>query len=1178
MDLIQMMQAAAPLRGLWPKLASGRHLVTGLSGSAKTVFLAATLRTTGQQLLVIENNRFHADELVADLTDLVGDDLVWPFPVEDVLAAEAAVSSPDTVSQRIATLNWLTTGQPGIVVTSLAGLKRLLVPKASWQEATLHIDADTEIHPEALAKTLSAMGYRRDALVAAPGQFAIRGGIIDIYPLDQDDPVRIELFDTEVDSIRSFDMGTQRSLANLDAIDIVPATDLIADDKTLREAGARLQKAGMAAKTKADTKEAKQALTDGVLAVADQLRLGERVDQLMLYMPVLYPQATHLTDYIQPAALVIYDEYSRILDSDVNLLQETLDWTASLQEGGRVAAPLPNEPVQEIERMGTHAHLFLNLFQKGMGSLRLSSLTNVTSRNVPQFFSQMPLLKTEADRWRKQKMTVVFLLKSAHRLAKFSQTLRDFEIANVISPATDILPGTLQLVQGNLASGFEWPDSKWVVVTEHELFNAQPKRKARHQTLANAERLRSYTELTPGDYVVHVNHGIGQYVGIQTLEVDGKHQDYITILYQGGDKLFIPVSQLHLVQKYVGGEGKAPRINKLGGSEWQKTKRKVQAKIDDIADDLVKLYAKREAEPGFAFGPDDALQHQFDEEFAYPETPDQLRSIKEIKHDMEKPKPMDRLLVGDVGFGKTEVALRAAFKAVENGKQVALLVPTTILAQQHYDTMVDRFSDFPVNIAMLSRFRTAKQSKETIQALADGTVDIVVGTHRLLSKDVHYHDLGLLIVDEEQRFGVKHKEKLKALKANVDVLTLTATPIPRTLNMSMLGVRDLSVIETPPTNRFPIQTFVMEQNAGAMREAIEREMARGGQVFYLHNRVADIERTVAQLQALVPEASIAYAHGQMTENQLEGVIYDFLHGDYDILVTTTIIETGVDMPNVNTLIIEDADHYGLAQLYQLRGRIGRSSRIAYAYFMYRQNAVLNEEAEKRLQAIKDFTELGSGFKIAMRDLSIRGAGNLLGTSQHGFIDAVGYDLYTQMLNDAVAKKRGTKVQAKTDAEIDLDIEAYLPDDYVSDSRQKIELYKRVRETENDAQEQELTGDLIDRFGDYPAPVDNLLKIAHLKRFADQALVEKVSQTGSQLAIILGAKATLLMQGAPIFKVLTATQLKARVALDEGKMTVMLVLPPKSTSAEWLPELTNFLQALAAAVAGAKSPDPATSDE
>lgn len=1160
MNLIDMVQADPALSALWPKLKTGRHLVTGLSGSAKTVFFGALLQQRPQQILIVENNRFHADELAADLSSLLGDAVVYDFPVEDVLAAEVAVSSPETRNDRINALTFIQSGKPGIIVTSLAGYKRLLPSPADWAASELAIDMTSELDPQTVAKQLVAMGYRRDSLVSAPGQFAIRGGIIDVYPLNQDDPIRIELFDTEIDSIRSFDIATQRSLQKLQQITIAPATDMVATDQVLAAAGERMTKQANAYKAKVKNAAAKQAVTDGLLTTGQQLSAHERPENLALYAAELYPEQQRISDYLQPDALVAFDDYSRLLDSDTTLVQDTAEWYSQLQEEGRLLPNTPNLTIQELAQQDKRPRLYLSLFQKGMGQLRLDSLTNIPSRNVQQFFSQMPLLKTETDRWVKQQ-TVVFLITDKNRLEKLSETLSDFEISNVMTAPTKLLPSQVQLTEGSLKNGFELPDLKLVVVTEHELFNARQRRHARHQTLANTERLRSYNELKPGDYVVHVNHGIGQYTGMETLEVDGVHRDYITIVYRNNDKLFIPVDQLNLVQKYVSADGKTPSVNKLGGAEWQKTKRKVAARIEDIADELIDLYAKREAEKGFAFGPDDDLQHKFEAEFPYPETPDQLRSAKEIKHDMEKPKPMDRLLVGDVGFGKTEVALRAAFKAIDYGKQAAILVPTTILAQQHFDTMKERFADFPIKVGLLSRFQTAHQNKETIKGLKNGTIDIVVGTHRLLSKDVAFRDLGLLVIDEEQRFGVKHKERIKQLKSNVDVLTLTATPIPRTLNMSMLGVRDLSVIETPPTNRYPIQTFVMEQNPGVIREAIEREMERGGQVFYLHNRVEDMERTVSQLEELVPDASVGYAHGQMTETQLENVIYDFLHGAYDVLVTTTIIETGVDMPNANTLIIENADHYGLSQLYQLRGRIGRSSRVAYAYFMYQPMKVLNEVAEKRLQAIKDFTELGSGFKIAMRDLSIRGAGNLLGKQQHGFIDSVGYDLYTQMLQEAVNKRRGIKSAEKTDAEIDLGLEAYLPTDYVADSRQKIELYKRIREADSDEAETEISEDLIDRFGDYPQPVTNLLAIAHLKRFADLAWVNHVTKAGQKLTVVLSPQATAKAQGEPIFKALSATTLKAQVAITDGKLTVTLALPKDMKTATWLDQLTGFLQGL-----------------
>ncbi|MER2063873.1 MAG: transcription-repair coupling factor, partial [Alkalibacterium sp.] len=630
----------------------------------------------------------------------------------------------------------------------------------------------------------------------------------------------------------------------------------------------------------------------------------------------------------------------------------------------------------------------------------------------------------------------------------------------------------------------------------------------------------------------------------------------LSVVYSDTSKLFIPVTQLNLLQKYVSSEGKTPKLNKLGGTAWAKTKSRVAAQVEDIADDLIELYAARESRVGYGFSEDDAYQQEFDDAFPYTETEDQLRSISEVKKDMEKKKPMDRLLVGDVGYGKTEVAMRAAFKAVQDGKQVAFLVPTTVLAQQHYETMIERFVDFPIEIGLLSRFRTGKQIKETVYGLKKGQVDIVVGTHRVLSKDIEFQDLGLLIVDEEQRFGVKHKERLKQLKNEVDVLTLTATPIPRTLHMSMLGVRDLSVIETPPANRYPVQTYVMEMNGPVVQESIQRELARGGQVFYLHNRVSTIEQRADELQQLVPEARIAYAHGQMSESQLENVLYQFVQGEFDLLVTTTIIETGVDIPNVNTLIVEDADRMGLSQLYQLRGRVGRSSRIAYAYFMHQPNKVLTEVSEKRLQAIKDFTELGSGFKIAMRDLAIRGAGNLLGQQQHGFIDSVGFDLYSQMLAEAVARKRGDKTQSKTHVEMDLSIDAYLPGTYVEDERQKIELYKRIRQFSSDDDFVELQDELIDRFGDYPQPVADLLSVGQLKMYSETALIETIKRENTTVTVTFSAEGTRKYPLPEVFKALKNIPMKTDMQSEE-KLSIAFKLTRRMQDNEWLDALILF---------------------
>ena len=682
-------------------------------------------------------------------------------------------------------------------------------------------------------------------------------------------------------------------------------------------------------------------------------------------------------------------------------------------------------------------------------------------------------------------------------------------------------------------------DENLVFITEYEIFKKKIKRKYRRQNISNAERLKDYSELQKGDYVVHQIHGIGQYLGIETIELKGIHRDYVSIQYQNGDRISIPVEQIQTLSKYVSSDGKAPKLNKLNDGRFKKAKQKVKNQVEDIADDLIKLYAERSQLEGFAFSKDDEDQVAFDEAFPYVETEDQLRSIDEIKKDMQASQPMDRLLVGDVGFGKTEVAMRAAFKAVNNHKQVVVLVPTTVLAQQHYSNFKERFEQFAVNVDVLSRFRSKKEQTETLEKLKKGQVDILIGTHRVLSKDVEFADLGLIIIDEEQRFGVKHKEALKELKKKVDVLTLTATPIPRTLHMSMLGIRDLSVIETPPTNRYPVQTYVLEQNDRVIRDAVLREIDRGGQVYYLYNKVDTIEKKVSELQELIPEASIGFVHGQMSEIRLENTLLDFIEGEYDILVTTTIIETGVDIPNANTLFIENADHMGLSTLYQLRGRVGRSNRIAYAYLMYRPDKSLTEVSEKRLEAIKGFTELGSGFKIAMRDLSIRGAGNLLGSSQSGFIDSVGFELYSQLLEEAIAKKNGTdKKREKGNAELILQIDAYLPDEYISDERHKIEIYKRIRQIDNRVNYEELQDELIDRFGEYPDVVAYLLEIGLAKAYLDKVFVNRVERRNNKLVIQFEKISQQLFLTQDYFQALSQTNLKANISENQGLIEVV----------------------------------------
>ena len=1158
------------LAGISP---ASRQLITGLNGSARTVYVSALFHQLTHSLLIVTDNLFHASQMVDDLNSLLTEDQVFLFPAEEMVASEIATSSPEYRAQRVQALNALLSDQPAIVVTSVSGARRFLPPVDSFKASRLPLTVGHEVDLEKLQVQLHDMGYVKEKLVARPGDFAVRGSIVDIYPLDADYPIRLDLFDTEIDTLKYFDPETQRSVDNLETFTVLPATDFILTKAMMAAGAERLTKA-MAAESKNLKVTDRQTLADNLAQPLSDMQKGIIGNDLLLYGEYFYSSKTSLFDYVPTDGVVVFDEYSRILDSEQQLLQSEADWiTDQLAHHKVLSTANYGNDMRDLLKADGHAQVLVSLFQKGIGNVRLAQITNVRTRPMQEFFGQLPALKTELDRWHKLKQTVVLMVSEAERLTKVSNTLDDFEIDATMTKAENLQPGVVQIVQGSLQNGFEFPDGQLVIVTEQEMFKKVAKKRPRRQTLANAERLKSYTDLKPGDFVVHVNHGIGKYIGMQTLEVDGVHQDYITIAYQNNAKIFIPVTQLNLVQKYVSSESKTPHINKLGGTEWTKAKRKVAAKIEDIADELVELYAKREAEKGFPFPPDDSYQQDFDNDFPYPETPDQLRSIDEIKHDMERAKPMDRLLVGDVGYGKTEVALRAAFKAIEAGKQVAFLVPTTILAQQHYETMLNRFEGYPINVGMLSRFRTGKEMKETVKQLKDGDLDIVVGTHRLLSKDVKFADLGLLIIDEEQRFGVKHKERLKEMKASVDVLTLTATPIPRTLHMSMLGVRDLSVIETPPTNRYPIQTYVMEQNLGMVKEGIEREMQRNGQVFYLHNRVHDIDKVVAQIKDLVPDAAVAHIDGQMPESQLEGVLYDFIRGEYDVLVTTTIIETGVDIPNVNTLFVENADHMGLSQLYQLRGRIGRSSRVAYAYFTYQQNKVLTEVGEKRLQAIKDFTELGSGFKIAMRDLSIRGAGNLLGKQQHGFIDSVGYDLYTQMLSEAVAKKRGKQAKVKTDATIELGIEAYLPSTYIEDERQKIEIYKRIRQLENNDQFLEVQADLIDRFGDYPTEVAGLLAVGKLKLLSDDALIEKIQRLDSDLHLTLSKQGTAKLETKDIFKALAKTKLRATVGIDDDKMKVKLVIQPKMSESAWLEQLTLFVQQLGAVLAPAEAATP-----
>ncbi|HLR79510.1 MAG TPA: transcription-repair coupling factor [Bacillota bacterium] len=1139
----QYLQSKEDIQTIMTGISTGmkEQLVAGLSGSARSLLVSLISESIKKPILLVTYQLAQAQQLYDDLVAFMGEDHVYLYPVNELIASEIAVASPELRYERIDALTNWSRKESGILIAPVAAIKRMLPPPHDWHSYQLPFRTDEVIDLEESLRMLVAMGYEHVSMVTSPGEFSRRGGIIDIYPITSKHPIRIELFDDEIDSIRYFDGETQRSLEKVQEKTIGPATELLLTEEDMVSASQRLEVALGDTLAKMKTSAEKETLIETMENDIDQLKNAERFQEMYKYVGFLYDQPASLLDYLPAHGIVILDEMSRLQESALNLDTEEAEWYSTLLEANRMVkgSQFSFDWQTTLDKI-KHRRLYMSVFLRHIPNTQPQNIVNLSSRAMQEFHGQMHLLKNELQRWKKGDYSVIILAPNQKRAEKIHSIFMDYEIDCALSNDLQLPVYKPTITIGNISSGIELPMHKLVLITEQELFQKQTRRKRRKPNISNAERIKSYQELKVGDYVVHANHGIGKYLGIETLEVNGKHKDYLRIKYSGDDKLFVPIDQIELVQKFVGSEGKEPRLYKLGGSEWTKVKRRVQSSVEDIADELIKLYAEREAQKGYAFSKDTEMQREFDASFPYQETEDQLRCIDEVKRDMEKDRPMDRLLCGDVGYGKTEVAIRAAFKAVADGKQVALLVPTTILAQQHYETIRDRFQNHAVNIRLLSRFRTRKQQKETIADLKKGIVDIVIGTHRLLSKDVQYHDLGLLIVDEEQRFGVKHKEKIKQLKTTVDVLTLTATPIPRTLHMSMLGVRDLSVIETPPENRFPIQTYVLEYNPVLIREVIEREMARGGQVFFLYNRVENIERKAREISMLVEDAKIAVAHGQMNETELENVMFGFLEGEYDVLVSTTIIETGVDIPNVNTLIVYDADHMGLSQLYQIRGRVGRSNRVAYAYFTYQKDKVLTEIAEKRLQAIKEFTELGSGFKIAMRDLSIRGAGNLLGAQQHGFIDSVGFDMYSQMLKEAIeARKSGKELEEIeiVEPELTLHIDAYIPETYIPDEKQKIDMYKQFQAISSHDDIRDLQDELIDRFGDYPQEVDHLFTVTRLKMLAKREGVESITEKNKKIELLITENRSQQIDGAKLFEVASEFGRQVLLGTEHNKLKI-----------------------------------------
>ncbi|HGK2335280.1 TPA: transcription-repair coupling factor [Streptococcus pneumoniae] len=1110
-----------------------RQLILGLSTSTKALAIASSLEKE-DRIVLLTSTYGEAEGLVSDLISILGEELVYPFLVDDAPMVEFLMSSQEKIISRVEALRFLTdSSKKGILVCNIAASRLILPSPNAFKDSIVKISVGEEYDQHAFIHQLKENGYRKVTQVQTQGEFSLRGDILDIFEISQLEPCRIEFFGDEIDGIRSFEVETQLSKENKTELTIFPASDMLLREKDYQR--------GQSALEKQISKTLSPILKSYLEEILSSFHQKQSHADSRKFLSLCYDKTWTVFDYIEKDTPIFFDDYQKLMNQYEVFERDLAQYfTEELQNSKAFSDMQYFSDIEQIYKKQSPVTFFSNL-QKGLGNLKFDKIYQFNQYPMQEFFNQFSFLKEEIERYKKMDYTIILQSSNSMGSKTLEDMLEEYQIKLDSRDKTNICKESVNLIEGNLRHGFHFVDEKILLITEHEIFQKKLKRRFRRQHVSNAERLKDYNELEKGDYVVHHIHGIGQYLGIETIEIKGIHRDYVSVQYQNGDQISIPVEQIHLLSKYISSDGKAPKLNKLNDGHFKKAKQKVKNQVEDIADDLIKLYSERSQLKGFAFSADDDDQDAFDDAFPYVETDDQLRSIEEIKRDMQASQPMDRLLVGDVGFGKTEVAMRAAFKAVNDHKQVVILVPTTVLAQQHYTNFKERFQNFAVNVDVLSRFRSKKEQTATLEKLKNGQVDILIGTHRVLSKDVVFADLGLMIIDEEQRFGVKHKETLKELKKQVDVLTLTATPIPRTLHMSMLGIRDLSVIETPPTNRYPVQTYVLEKNDSVIRDAVLREMERGGQVYYLYNKVDTIVQKVSELQELIPEASIGYVHGRMSEVQLENTLLDFIEGQYDILVTTTIIETGVDIPNANTLFIENADHMGLSTLYQLRGRVGRSNRIAYAYLMYRPEKSISEFSEKRLEAIKGFTELGSGFKIAMRDLSIRGAGNLLGKSQSGFIDSVGFELYSQLLEEAIAKRNGNanaNTRTKGNAELILQIDAYLPDTYISDQRHKIEIYKKIRQIDNRVNYEELQEELIDRFGEYPDVVAYLLEIGLVKSYLDKVFVQRVERKDNKITIQFEKVTQRLFLAQDYFKALSVTNLKAGIAENKGLMELV----------------------------------------
>lgn len=1072
--------------------------MTGVSDSLMAHLVFCVSKKFDSPALIVAHNEMQAKEIVEDLKFFSGAEVLY-YPSSDLLFYDVDVKSHDILKQRLGVIDSLVNShdKPLYVVTTPNALTSVTVPKDKYDNSVRTIRVGDDIELDALADTLSDLGYKREDMVEGAGQFSIRGGIVDFFPFYSDSPMRIEFFDTEVDSIRTFDYDSQRTIERCDTARITPANELNLSNDEAKKLVRRLEK--FLKEREEHTHEKNQDITANKAYYEkfsmvlgrdiERIRQGIRFPSIDKYIPYIYREKPSIIDYISENAVVFWCDGSRISESNEKELTrfsyDLIDMTGrGIIPKADVEYSIPLK--KAVKRLLKHKFVGLSGISSYCAEYRPKRVLTLDAKSLAGFQGKLEYLYESLSHYKSNAFRTVVLGGSEIRAKNLFKQLTEEGFECGYAQSLNELPpnGGIVVTQGSITRGFEIPAIRTVVISDKEIFGSKKKKKKRYGKV-KGEKIDNFADLYMGDYIVHKNYGIGQYIGIEQLTVEGVRQDYLKIKFKGEDFLYVPTNQLDMVYKHIGKDGARIKLNKLGGGEWNKTKQRVKAAAADMAKELIALYAKRANTPGIAFPKDNEWQSDFEARFPYEETDDQLRSIDEVKADMEKAYPMDRLLCGDVGYGKTEVALRAAFKAVTAGYQVAYLVPTTILATQHFNTFRQRMRDYPINIAMLSRFCTSAEEKRVKKGLQTGEVDVVIGTHKLLGKSVKYHKLGLLVIDEEQRFGVAHKEKIKDIRKEVDVLTLTATPIPRTLHMSLTGIRDMSIINEPPSERVPVSTYVLEFDEDIIQESINKEIGRGGQVYYLYNRVEGIYKIATQISELVPNARIAVAHGQMNETELEQIMMDLSSGEIDVLVCTTIIETGLDIPNVNTIIIEDSDRLGLAQLYQLRGRVGRSNRMAYAYLTYRRNKSLTPDAEKRLLAIKEFTEFGSGFKIAMRDLEIRGTGNLIGAQQHGHMDSVGYEMYCRLLEEATNEVKGIEPKKQTETQIDLPVSAYISDKYISNHSQRLAAYKRIASIRTQDDLYDTYDEIEDRYGTVPIEVENLMEIALIKSYASE---------------------------------------------------------------------------------------------